>query len=435
MTYGKISKSSKSNGPPVAEAFRFKGPPCPPVPNRIPRREPDKKRAPQDATNGYPGYIRARGLPSSATAQDVCDAFREFRIPLPNIYMGVAVRGPKAGRPDGQCIIKVPNARMVDQIIGELHHVKVQDRYLELFPSDEEDYCQSWEEGRLMEGPPGEKWQGRRQYRDHDRAGSSETYEHRPTERKGKGKGDRARSSEAYENRPKDGKGKGKGKGAPRKPKEFDPFPEASEDDGVLRIRGLPFSVSPGEVVSAFARFGIEERNVYLGIIATGPRAGQPDGQAFVQFPSAEIAKEVENECQGEMVGNRYLEIYQSSEEDLAYQIRRGCARESCENPFEEPGAGYVRLRGLPYSATKSEIVDFFGGEICEADVTFRYDKEKKRPCGEAYVLLDSEDAAITAQQELDRKTVGGRFVEVFLSSAGEVNRFARPSPYERRRN
>lgn len=358
---------------------------------------------------GPAGYVRVRGLPFDATPDDVCDAFQNFRVSPNNVFMGLTNRGPKAGKPDGQCYVKLP-ARQVDQAVEQLNGVTIGSRYLELFASDEEDFNTTWDEGRIDGSTPAPAPVPSRQPISAPRLS------------KGVGKG-RSGGSQSIIAAPV------RAIRAPRqKTVGKKKLPPASDKDGVLRVRGLPFSCTPTDVVDAFSAYGIDETCVYMGLTAGGARAGQPDGQAYVRFASAAAAKDAEVANQGMTLGSRYLELYQSSEEDLQYQLERGAAADNGCGEFSD--AGFVRLRGLPYRASPMDIVDFFGPSygLTEDDVFMRYGNDG-RPSGECVVQLNSEESAIAAQQSLDRMTLGDRYVEIFLANASEASR-GRPGPY-----
>ena len=71
-----------------------------------------------------------------------------------------------------------------------------------------------------------------------------------------------------------------------------------------------------------------------------------------------------------------------------------------------------MKLRGLPYSATKRDIIDFFVGfDVSESDIVFECNKGK--PTGFALVFLSNKDDVQRARRELDRKHVGNRYVDV----------------------
>lgn len=80
---------------------------------------------------------------------------------------------------------------------------------------------------------------------------------------------------------------------------------------------------------------------------------------------------------------------------------------------------GYLRMRGLPFSAMKEDIYEFFKeyNPILETIVlTFRGDG---RATGEAYVGFETPEDSKRAM-ELHRKSMGTRYIELFLSNRDE---------------
>jgi hypothetical protein len=81
-----------------------------------------------------------------------------------------------------------------------------------------------------------------------------------------------------------------------------------------------------------------------------------------------------------------------------------------------------VRLRGLPFSATTSDVLDFLGNpEVADMDdplvFTYTYDG---RPTGEAYIALGSQ-AAQQAALAKHKQMLGPRYIEVFTATMSDV--------------
>jgi len=81
-----------------------------------------------------------------------------------------------------------------------------------------------------------------------------------------------------------------------------------------------------------------------------------------------------------------------------------------------------VRCRGLPWSTTVDEIVNFFTGvefkegkESCHLTLT-----REGRPSGEAYIEVASQEDLDKAL-EMDKKHMGKRYIEVFKSKYSEM--------------
>ncbi|XP_018422598.1 PREDICTED: heterogeneous nuclear ribonucleoprotein H3 [Nanorana parkeri] len=82
-----------------------------------------------------------------------------------------------------------------------------------------------------------------------------------------------------------------------------------------------------------------------------------------------------------------------------------------------------VRVRGLPWSCTREEVLEFFSVDCSIADgvggIHFTMSKEG-RPSGEAFVILDTEED-LKKSLEKDRKYMGHRYIEVFKSNNTEM--------------
>jgi RNA recognition motif-containing protein len=71
-----------------------------------------------------------------------------------------------------------------------------------------------------------------------------------------------------------------------------------------------------------------------------------------------------------------------------------------------------VKLRGLPWAANKATVIEFFEGfKISKKDITI--DIQAGKNSGFAIVHLADEDEAARAITELDKKTIGSRWVGV----------------------
>lgn len=93
------------------------------------------------------------------------------------------------------------------------------------------------------------------------------------------------------------------------------------------------------------------------------------------------------------------------------------------------PHTGFLRMRGLPFQATKEDVAEFFKDYKPVPDsilLTYRMDG---RSTGEAYVEFESPDSAKEAMT-LHRSTIGSRYIELFISNKEEHTRnVARSTP------
>ena len=74
-----------------------------------------------------------------------------------------------------------------------------------------------------------------------------------------------------------------------------------------------------------------------------------------------------------------------------------------------------VRLEGLPYSATITDIVNFFNGFDVTYDDVRIHCREDGSPSGKAFVTMRSDWLAKSAIHELDRHYIMGRYIELYL--------------------
>mmetsp|Transcript_10977 Transcript_10977/g.15978 ORF Transcript_10977/g.15978 Transcript_10977/m.15978 type:complete len:416 (+) Transcript_10977:298-1545(+) len=83
---------------------------------------------------------------------------------------------------------------------------------------------------------------------------------------------------------------------------------------------------------------------------------------------------------------------------------------------------GYLRMRGLPFTATKKEIFIFFGEyNPIEASICLTY-RGDGRATGEGYIGFATTDDAKDAMT-LHRNTMGSRYIELFISNKEEHGR------------
>jgi len=89
-------------------------------------------------------------------------------------------------------------------------------------------------------------------------------------------------------------------------------------------------------------------------------------------------------------------------------------------------GGGYyswLRLRGLPFDATPTDVCEFFGFGFGVRDSDVILEKQGNRPSGQAYVRLPQCDNVHDTIAKFHKSMMGTRYIEVFESSADEVKR------------
>merc|ERR550534_3663420 len=90
-------------------------------------------------------------------------------------------------------------------------------------------------------------------------------------------------------------------------------------------------------------------------------------------------------------------------------------------NTIMDPSNKVLRMRGLPFTATEKDILQFFQeGDLVPAKVHIVADKSTGRSMGIALVEFESEDE-ILAALDLNRNEIGDRYIELFRATMAEL--------------
>ncbi|XP_071917126.1 uncharacterized protein [Coffea arabica] len=232
----------------------------------------------------------------------------------------------------------------------------------------------------------------------------------------------RSRKDEYYKaiaNEVSDARGGSPRRAVPRA-RSFDEGKDLAEHTGFLRMRGLPFSASKEDIIDFFKDFVLSEEKISI----TATSDGRPTGEAYVEFASPEDSRAAMSRDRMTL-GSRYIELFPSSREELDEAISRGgLLPKSADGKDLTVPTGVLRMRGLPFSAGKDDIMEFFKDFVLSEDsihVTFNFEG---RPTGEAFVEFASPEDAKAALAK-DRMTLGSRYIELFPSSLEELNESA----------
>lgn len=185
-----------------------------------------------------------------------------------------------------------------------------------------------------------------------------------------------------------------------------DPEPERKEVY-IMQVKGLLWSCTAQDLLQFFSECRIHEKGIHF----TVDGLGRQTGQAFIELEhEQDVSKALEKHRQ--YLGPRYVEVYEISNSD-AEAILKKAVHAPAEN-------GVVRIRGLPFSSTEADIVQFFSDlDIVENGITIVTDR-KGRNSGEAFVQFSSQEAAVKALQR-DRDVIGNRYIEVFPSRSDQI--------------
>uniref|UniRef100_H2YDR1 RRM domain-containing protein n=1 Tax=Ciona savignyi TaxID=51511 RepID=H2YDR1_CIOSA len=191
---------------------------------------------------------------------------------------------------------------------------------------------------------------------------------------------------------------------------------ELINDNTVVRARGLPWQASDHDVARFFKGLNIPRGGAALVLNPQGRR----NGEALVRFENSQ-QRDLALLRHKHHMGNRYIEVYRATSDEFL----KVAAGSSCEaiHFLSKEGEAIVRMRGLPFTAVARDIVDFFGDDIPVAHdeggiLLVKY--ADGRPTGDAFVLFSSEQIAVAALNK-HKLTLGKRYVEIFKSTAAEV--------------
>lgn len=205
--------------------------------------------------------------------------------------------------------------------------------------------------------------------------------------------------------------------------------------DAVVRLRGLPYISTEADIAQFFSGLDIMDK----GIIIVTDRRGRNSGEAFVQFCSQEAADEALSRDR-EMIGNRYIEVFPSGRDEILSSRRisgpvSGSRQTSSASSHPSPVSAmqtpprqgpsgshhasgprlhYVHMRGLPFTVSGEQIVQFFS-PLVVSKILMEFGRDGKSN-GEADVYFSCHQEAVAAMSK-DRMHIGERYIELFLNS------------------
>ncbi|XP_072165119.1 heterogeneous nuclear ribonucleoprotein H2-like [Diadema setosum] len=120
-----------------------------------------------------------------------------------------------------------------------------------------------------------------------------------------------------------------------------------TDNDGLVKLRGLPFSCSKEEIAQFFSGLTIQAN----GITLPTDYDGRMTGEAFVQFASKDIAEKALLKHKSHM-GHRYIEVFKSNQDEVKRLSNPGRSRPGMNRPgpYDRysgggPGGGFSRGR------------------------------------------------------------------------------------------
>ncbi|OMO71409.1 hypothetical protein CCACVL1_18230 [Corchorus capsularis] len=202
------------------------------------------------------------------------------------------------------------------------------------------------------------------------------------------------------------------------------PFP-------VVRLRGLPFDCTDIDIFKFFA--GLDIVDVLLV-----NKNGRFSGEAYVLF-SGSMQVEFALQRDRQNMGHRYVEVFRCNRQDYYHAVAtevnyegiydndfHGSSTPSRAKRYNEKDqmeySEILKMRGLPFSVQKKEIVEFFKDFKIVEDRIHIACRPDGKATGEAYVEFASAEEAKRAMCK-DKMTIGNRYVELFPSTPDEARR------------
>jgi len=180
----------------------------------------------------------------------------------------------------------------------------------------------------------------------------------------------------------------------------------------VVRMRGLPWECTLGDLKEFMEGIEIHEAHIiYL------PN-GRASGEGLVEVASQEDFEKA-LEKNNEHIGSRYIEVFKSTADDIDRAMGR--FNPASESSVDNEQNSVVRMRGLPFAASESDIIEFFSqANVKPARVHIEREEGIGRPSGSAYVEFKTVEES-TAAMECNRKNIGTRYIELFRSTMSDL--------------
>uniref|UniRef100_A0A3Q1JAD6 RRM domain-containing protein n=1 Tax=Anabas testudineus TaxID=64144 RepID=A0A3Q1JAD6_ANATE len=214
----------------------------------------------------------------------------------------------------------------------------------------------------------------------------------------------------------------------------------SKENQVIIRMRGLPFTATPQEVLS-FLGPESPVTDGSEGLLFVKYPDGRPTGDAFVLFSCEEYAQNALKKHK-QILGKRYIELFRSTAAEVQQVLNRYMSTPLISTlppspivpvpvlatppflPAASSTRDCVRLRGLPYAAGIEDILEFMGEHTVDIKPhgVHMVLNQQGRPSGDAFIQMKSPEKAFMVAQKCHKKTMKDRYVEVFQCSTEEMS-------------
>lgn len=191
------------------------------------------------------------------------------------------------------------------------------------------------------------------------------------------------------------------------------------DDESVVRARGLPWQASDSDIAKFFNGLNIAKGGVALCLSPQGRR----NGEALVRFDDQE-QRDLAIKRHKHHIGQRYIEVYKATGKDFVNVA--GGSNSEAQAFLSRGGQAIIRMRGLPFTSTTQQVLEFFAREPNPCDIL---DGEEGilfvhypdgRSTGDAFILMATEEESDKALKK-HREIMGTRYIELFKSTTAEV--------------
>ncbi|XP_028665164.1 epithelial splicing regulatory protein 2 isoform X2 [Erpetoichthys calabaricus] len=209
----------------------------------------------------------------------------------------------------------------------------------------------------------------------------------------------------------------------------------SKENQVIIRMRGLPFTATADDVLG-FLGTDCPVTDGKEGLLFVKYPDGRPTGDAFVLFACEEYAQNAIKKHK-EILGKRYIELFRSTAAEVQQVLNRYLSTPLISTlpppvlpiitqPFITTGntRDCVRLRGLPYTASIEDILEFMGEFTVDIKPhgVHMVLNQQGRPSGDAFIQMKSAERAFLVAQKCHKKMMRDRYVEVFQCSGEEMS-------------
>ncbi|KAL8612408.1 hypothetical protein ACOMHN_008393 [Nucella lapillus] len=150
---------------------------------------------------------------------------------------------------------------------------------------------------------------------------------------------------------------------------------------------------------------------------------GRRNGEALIRFENDE-QRDLALKRHKHHIGQRYIEVYKASGKDFINVA--GGSNTEAQAFLSRGGQTIIRMRGLPFTATTAQVLEFFTRDPNASDVLDGEDGilfvhyPDGRSTGDAFVLFSNEEESLKALKK-HREMMGTRYIELFKSTTAEV--------------